>query len=274
MKRGAYAIVAVFAVAAPGLAHADAFALWLQHIQMLTSTLKIATKQESLSKDVEAQARQGATKAAAAAAVDAYNRKAVARAVDQYGPTSQLVDPCYQVGMAGTAGQTVSSAGRSAQLAASRLYSSDDRGMTSVGGVGGLLGQTKRVSAYTYAASVGQRVQRHRDRYCSVSEAATGYCTLVANGMQSGDSDFSMHLAPGKTYGWDQTEAATDFVKTLAPMEPMPGNGSCSEVDCRSALEARREQEAYLSMSRYSMMRFVEAHSTQEVGDARKAGGG
>lgn len=237
----------------------------------LQSTFKIVTKQVQTVSESRATARLHANQSSAQAAQELYHIAHVKNTVDTYGASSQLVDPCYQVGMANLTSNTKGLTDASAQRAQALVYATSDGGMVNSGGVPGFFGSTRPAAGVTYAATVSARARRHQSRYCTVSEADAGYCTLLANGMQGGDSDFSVHLAPGKTFGWDQTEAATDFVKTVTPLRPLPVSTGCSDAACKAALAERRQQEAYMSMARYSMLRFVESRSTQLVGEAKKA---
>lgn len=266
MKRIA---IGVFLLTVSVASNAEGFAAWLLQNSRQVSSYRVGTKQIQVSTEARISSRQHTLLSQAQAADERYNIDAVRDTLLTYGPESQLVDPCYQVAMAGTVVNTKASTDDRAQEAVAKVYSTSAEGYANAGGVGGFFGGTSKVSGYTYAAGVGQRQKRHLDRYCSTSEAELGYCTLQANGMQGGDVDFSVHLAPGTTYGWDQTEAATDFVKTVAPVRPVPV-GKCGDATCRAALQSRRQQESYLSMSRYSMLRFVESRSTQLNGVAKK----
>ncbi|WP_454727853.1 MULTISPECIES: hypothetical protein [Cupriavidus] len=258
------------ALAAPLAAHAEGMSDWITQISRLNSAYRAVTKQTEASTEKKLQLRIQSVQALGSAMMDLYNTEQVRKAVNDYGPTGQLVDPCYQIAMAGTVQDTSTKTGARAQAAMQRLYTTSDAGRVSAGGLSGALGSTVKATAFPYAAQLADRHARHRDRYCTVSEASAGYCTLNANGMQGGDTDYSIHLAPGKTYGWDQTEAATDYVKTVAPVKPMPRAGACTDLQCQSALAARRKEEAYLSMARYSFMRQIETHTTQLAGDARQ----
>src|SRR5690606_22443718 len=98
--------------------------------------------------------------------------------------------------------------------------------------------------------SVVSRTARHQQRYCTTAEAASGFCAVQPNGMQGGDADFALHGVPGKTFGWDQAEASSDYVKTVAPVAPLPTRGQCTSAQCRAALTARMERESRMSMAR------------------------
>lgn len=265
-------LVAVFVVAGlvPGLALAEGLSAWALEINQLWSSFKVSTRQMSVSSDKISAVKVQAGQAASSAAVDLYNREQVRRMWSDYGPTGQLVDPCYQLALADTSATIRLRTDTNAQNAASLVYSMADDGSVRSSGAAGMFGDMERRTRVPYAASVGQRVQRHQQKYCSVSEAGLGLCNLTPNGMQSGDSDFSLHVTPGKTFGWDQAEAATDFVKTVAPVKPQPMQGGCSSIECQAELRARRESEAYMSMARYSFLRFVESRTTQVVGEAKQ----
>jgi hypothetical protein len=259
------------AISLPIASQADGVAAWTNQISQMMSSFKVVTKQQSAIRDQADAIRLQGSQASASAAVDLFNRGQVLKVIGEFGSTSQLVDPCYQVAMADQVSAIKGKADNSASAAMTRIYTTSDDGRMSAGGVSGVFGATVKTTSYPYTAATAQRIDRHRSRYCSVSEASSGFCTLNANGMQGGDSDFSLHVVPGKTFGWDQTEAAADFVKTIAPVRPMPRGGSCTDVECISALAERRQQEAYLSMSRFSMLRFVESRTTQATGDAKTA---
>lgn len=235
--------------------------------QELMSGLRISTMQANVSADKVATTKIQSAQAASSAAVDLYNRDQVRRVWEEYGPNGQLVHGCYQVGLSDAAGNIHDSTNSSAQKAAAFVYTLSDDGSAPDSGIAGLVGGTTQKTSMPYAASELQRVERHRAKYCSVSEASVGYCTLQPNGMQSGDSDFSLLYAPGQTYGWDQTEASSDFIKTVAPVRPMPGT-RCTNPTCRASVSARLAQETYMSMARYSLLRFVESRSTQASGVA------
>lgn len=274
MKRTTTTAFFILACTLGSSVQADSMLRWKEQADSVVSALKIVTKQKQVSTDKAVSVRGQAMQAYASSNVDVSNREAILDTVDQYGRTGQLVDPCYQVSMASVVQGAMSKTDASAQAAMQRLYRTSDDGEMNSGGLTGALGATTKVSAHPYAAPTAQRIERRFSRYCSVSEASAGYCKLNSNGMQSGDSDFSLHVAPGKTFGWDQTEAATDFVKTIAPVKPMPKTGKCTNPECIAATNERRQQEVYMSMSRYSMVRFVESRSTQASGEAKKAGGG
>lgn len=263
------AFAAVAGLAAP-CAHAEGVLAWITQISKLNSTYRAVTKQTEASAEKKNQLRMQAVQALGSAMLDLYNAEQVRKAMNDYGPQGQLVDPCYQLAMAGTTHETSIKTGGTAQSAMQRIYATSDAGRVSAGGLSGMVGNTVKTTAFPYAAMVADRNARHLSRYCTVSEAAAGYCTLNANGMQGADVDYSVHMTPGKTYGWDQTEAATDFVKVVAPVKPMPRAGACNDVQCQSALAARRKEEAYLSMARYTFLRQVESHTTQLAGEARK----
>jgi len=260
-------VVVVALAFAPLLAHAQVTA-WITAMQQSVGSLAVTTKQVELSKQNEASMKLSAEQAFQSTLAEAYTIDATRTTVEQFGPNGQLIDGCYQVAMATQVATTEAATTTHAATAMARLYTISDSGTASSGGIAGALGSTKVVTQFPYAASVGSRVARHQSHYCTVSEAQLGYCTLNANGMQGGDEDFSLHLQPGKTYGWDQTEAAADYVKTVAPIRPVPVAGKCSSPACVAALQARQQQESYMSMARYSFMRFTEAHSTQKTGDA------
>jgi hypothetical protein len=260
-------LVAVTLVA-PGLAHAQVTA-WVQQMQSTISSLGVVTKQMSLSSSNTDAMRLQAQQAFQSTLGDAATANEVRQTVEDFGPNGQLMDGCYQLGMAAQVALTVSNTSNHASSAMARLYTLSDTGVASAGGVVGALGGTTQVMQFPYAASVGQRVSRHLTHYCTVSEAQLGYCTLNPNGMQGGDQDFSLHLQPGKTYGWDQTEASTDFIKTIAPIRPTPSSEPCASTTCIAGQQARIRQEAMMSMARYSFIRFTEAHETQKVGDAQ-----
>lgn len=264
-------VVTVGLLAFVSAAMADSFG-WSQQVNELVSSFRVTAKQEDAVKQKSDAVRLQASQAQASTMVDIFNREQVKRTMDDFGESSQLVDPCYQVSMADTATGISGKSEDRAQAILARQGRISADGEVNSGGVAGSLGMTTKVAEYPFSASVGKRISRHLDRYCSVSEASAGYCTLSANGMQGGDTDFSVHLAPGKTYGWDQVEAASDFVKTIAPVTPMPTAGSCTSLECQSALADRRTEEAMLSMTRYSMVQFVESRSTQASGDAKKSG--
>lgn len=239
-------------------------ALATQHV---VSSFKVLTAQVSLAADQRGQSMMQSQQAFSSNSIDAFMREKLSDAVDQYGSTGQLVDGCYQVGMASIMGGTAMATGKHAQTALSRLYIVSADGTASAGGVAGAFGSKTQITQFPFAATVEQRASRHSARYCSVSEAQLGYCSLNANGMQAGDQDFSMHLQPGRTYGWDQVEAATDFTKRVAPMVVPEKSVACDSAACNGARHALREQEALMSMSRFSFMRFTEARSAQKSGE-------
>jgi hypothetical protein len=260
----------VVSCAAPLTADAQVTA-WMQEIESTVSSLGIVTKQVSVSAANSNTVKLQAQQALQSTMADAYTTQQVKKTIDDFGPNGQLIDGCYQVGMAGMVANTEGATAAHASSAMARLYTVGDNGAANAGGVSGLVGGTTQVTQFPYAASVGQRIQRHLTRYCTVSEAQMGYCTLNANGMQGADEDFSVHLQPGKTYGWDQTEASTDFIKTVAPVRTTPDSGPCTSTACEAAQQARIQQESMMSMARYSFIRFTEAHETQKTGDAEQA---
>lgn len=270
LKKRLAAVIAVAGLV-PGVAFAEGMSAWLAEINLLWSSFKITTRQASVSSDKVSTVKLQAAQAASSAVLDVYNRGQVRQIWNDYGPTGQLVDPCYQLALADTSATIKSRTDASTQNAAALVYSTSDGGSTRAAGAAGLFGGMEQRTTVPYAGSVGQRVQRHQQKYCSVSEAGLGFCNLTPNGMQSGDSDFSLHVTPGKTFGWDQAEAATDFVKTVAPVKPQPVQRGCTSVECQAVLRARRESEAYMSMARYSFLQFVESRTTQAIGDAKQA---
>jgi len=232
-------------------------------LQSLITSIGVWTKQMSASSMQERDALMQAQQAYSSNQVQIYMRDQMRETVEQFGTNGQLVDGCYQVSMATQMGKTVDTTDSRAMSAMARLYTVSDSGRANSGGVAGALGLSKQVTQFPYAASVASRVARHNSNYCTVNEAQLGYCTLNANGMQAGDQDFSLHLQPGKTYGWDQTEAAADFVKRIAPVRPVADATRCLTPECIAAMRQRRDAEATMSMARYSLMKFTEAHSTQ-----------
>lgn len=227
--------------------------------------------QQGVSSDKVASNKVQATQAASSAAIDVSNREQVRKIWDDYGQSGQLINGCYQVGLADTASQIKGRTDASAANAAELVYKMSDDGAVAAPGMAGVFGGKVQRSAFPYSSSVAKRVERHNQKYCSVSEAAVGYCTLLPNGMQSGDADYSILYVPGQTYGWDQTEAGSDFVKTVAPVKPMPVATGCNTPACINVIRERRAQEPYLSMARFSFLSFVESRSTQATGDAKQA---
>ncbi|WP_236077304.1 hypothetical protein [Paraburkholderia domus] len=254
-------------IVAPLWAHAQSTVL-LEQQQRTISAFAVLTEQVNTSATQKNNSLLQAQQALSSSAIDIDVRDAVRNAVEQYGTTGQLVDGCYQLGMATQMGTTSSTTADHASSSLAKLYTVSANGTASAGGVTGALGATTQVTQFPYTASVSQRAARHASHYCTVSEAQLGYCTLNANGMQGGDEDFSLHLQPGKTYGWDQTEAAADFIKRVAPITPVSQAAKCASPECIAALAARRDQETMMSMARFSFLRFTESHETQSTGTA------
>lgn len=269
MKRLMLSISIAGLFVVPVITGAAELTAWTEKIKDIVSALRVSVKQVDVSGNKAAAVHVQTEQARSSAAMDTYNREQVRRTVDEYGTTGQLVDPCYQVGMANTGTAIKGKSETNAAEAMRRVYTTGADGTANAGGVSGAFGSKIKVTNFPFASNVGMMSERHLSRYCSVSEAKAGYCILNPNGMQSGDSDFSMHLTPGRTYGWDQTEAAGDFVKTIAPAVQVRAK-DCTDVGCRAVAAERRQQEAYMSMSRYSMLRFVESRTTQTAGDAQK----
>lgn len=265
MKRATWVFLAL-----PLMSQAADLSGWASQIRNTLGAFRVAVKQVEVSMDKRMSVAMQSTAAAQSAALDMFNRRQVADTVGMFGPDGQLVDPCYQVGMSAVAANTASKAEGSASRQMDLIYRTSATGKANAGGLTGALGVTRDVSSYPYIANVSKRVERHRQRYCSVSESANGYCKLAPNGMQSADSDFSLHLSPGKTYGWDQAESANDFVKTVAPVRPVPQTKNCTSPECRAALRQRRVQESYMAMARYSMLRMVESRTSQKAGEAKE----
>lgn len=270
--RSARLLTAITLMSVVNVTWAEGMAIWLAQIKIISGALSVVTKQESLSTDKRVVTYYQASQAQLKADTDIQNVEQVRKIYNEYGPSGQMVDPCYQMSMASSVVSAKSKTDDAAMHAASLVYSAGLSGLVGADGIAGVFGAKKQITGAPYAASVVDRVNRHLTRYCSVSESAVGYCNLNANGMQAGDSDFSLHLQPGKTYGWDQAEAATDFVKTVAPVVTKSADTNCSSIECLSARSAARKQEVSLSMSRFSMMQFVEAHSTQMTGTAKVLG--
>lgn len=235
----------------------------LAQAQTLISALGVMVKQMSVNSLQERDSQLQAQQALSSNAIEIYSREQVRDAIDQFGTNGQLVDGCYQVSMASQMGSTVAGSAARAMTVMSRLYTLSDNGQAKGSGISGVIGMNNQVTQFPYAASIASRVARHTSRYCTVSEAQLGYCSLNANGMQGGDQDFSLHLQPGKTYGWDQTEAASDFVKRIAPIQPVATSGPCVTPECIAGMRQRRDVEAYMSMARFSFMKFTESRSTQ-----------
>lgn len=266
-------LAALALVATPASAQLDGMSAWIAEANILLSSIRITAAQTNATAEKVTSSKTQAAQALASTQVDLFNREQIRKIWNDYGPTGQLVDGCFQVALADTTAQIKGRTDDNATRASSLVYSMSDDGKVAAPGLSGVLGGAVQRSSVPFAASVSKRVERHQQKYCSVSEAAAGYCTLQPNGMQAGDADFSLHFAPGQTYGWDQAEAAADFVKTVAPVKPMPAAIGCSDPMCLSALKARRAEEAYMSMSRFSLLRFVESRSTQATGEAKQAAG-
>lgn len=262
--------VACLAVLAAPAAHADALAAWMAGVGAVVSSVKITAMQDSAMAEKVANNKIQSAQAGSSSMIDLSNRETVRRTWNDFGPNGQLVDGCFQVAVADTTAQVKGRADASAEKAAGLVYSMSEAGDVGSGGVAGAFGARDRRSSVPFSTGVAKRAERHMTKYCSVSESLAGYCTLQPNGMQSGDSDFSLLYAPGQTYGWDQAEAATDFVKTVAPVKVLPGVGNCTTKACAAALSSRRAEEPYLSMARFSMLRFVESRSTQASGEAKQ----
>lgn len=268
MKRLLLSMSVCLALISP--VRADELLAWTAEIKVLMSSLKVTTMQDSAIADKVANSKVQSAQAASSSALDLYNRDQIRKIWNDYGQTGQLVDGCYQVGLADTTAQIKGKTDNSASNASSLVYTMSDDGQVAAPGASGFFGGKAQRSSFPYASSIAKRVERHQQKYCTVSEASTGYCTLQPNGMQAGDADFSLHYAPGQTYGWDQAEAAADFVKTVAPVKPMPVSTGCNNPTCLDALKARRAEETYLSMARFSFLRFVESRSTQATGEAKQ----
>lgn len=246
---------------------------WSNETTSLSSALNTVVKQVSASADY-LQTNIILTGRAGAEADSAIStHEAIITSVDQYAAnTGQLSDPCYQDGMARSAQNVGDQAEASAQLAQRAIYGTSDTGQVQSKGIAGWFGGRDQATNAPFAANVAQRQTRHVQRYCSVSEAQAGYCTLQANGMQGADSDFSVIYTPGQTHGFDQAEAAGDFVKTIAPARPAAISASCSSAECIAALQARRQDDVAMSMGRYSFMRFAQSRQTQADGEATNSG--
>ena len=269
MRSISVCLLCVFTLAS-SYARAEGQAAWISYINGMMSSIKVTSMQVGASADKVADTKISAAQASSSAAIDLYNREQIRKTWEDYGPEGQLIDPCYQFGMADTSARIKDKTAFSAASAAASVYAMSDDGYVAAPGVSGALGNTVQRSSVPFAASTAKRMQRHQAKYCSVSEAKLGYCTLLPNGMQSADSDFSVLYAPGTTYGWDQTEAASDFVKTIAPVRPMPQATGCTSKTCQAAVRQRREEEPFLSMARYSFLSFTESRTTQASGDARQ----
>jgi len=257
-------------VVAPVPAFAEGFAAWFSSIQSTMSSMKVLAGQQNASSEKTNALRLQATQAAASTNLEIYTVTKVRQAYEDYGPDGQLSDSCYQMHLSDKTGVVVGKAEGSSQSSADLVYRTGQTGKRASSGALGFFGATNSATKVPYSARVAESESRHRSKYCSVAEAQTGYCLLTPSGMQSGDSDFSLHVAPGKTFGWDQTEAATDFVKTVAPVKALPLTiASCADPSCVSALRQLRAQEPMASMARYSFIRFVESRTTQAAGDAK-----
>jgi len=265
-------LVVVAMLLLPAVSYADGVGVggWMNEIQKSMFAFKVMIKQMSISSDKSLAVSKQSTSAQQSAKLEQYNQAAVSQTMATYGPDGQLVDPCYQVGVGNMSASTSNKTAQSAMSKMSQLYRVSSSGTANSGGLTGALGATDKVSSYPFAASVYLQMQRHLAKYCSVSEAASGYCTLTPNGMQAADSDFSVHLRPGETFGWDQSEAATDYVKTFAPMTPVPNANKCTSPECNSSLTMNRVAEVFMSIARFSMMRMIEAHITQKIGLAKE----
>lgn len=238
---------------------------WYETAWRLIKTTQMNAAQVNLSAEKVAAVTRMSAEAGASTKMEMSIKKSVLETYSEFGPNGQLVDPCFQVGSAESVHGVSRLTEQKSLDSAQQVYKTSLAGNQS----SGILGLNKKYTDIPYTRDATQRINRHLGKYCSVSESKAGFCKLQPNGMQAADTDFSIHVVPGKTFGWDQAEAATDYIKTVAPVQMAPQSASCTSVNCVALLQAKRESEAAMSMARYSYLRLVESRMTQAKGDAR-----
>ncbi|HEY0821296.1 MAG TPA: hypothetical protein VGD46_21135, partial [Rhizobacter sp.] len=100
------AAVAAMAVLTAPCAQAEGILAWIQQISTLNSAYRTVTKQVDAAAEKKNRIRMQAVQALGSAMLDLYNAEQVRKAVNDFGPQGQLVDPCYQLAMASTTHET------------------------------------------------------------------------------------------------------------------------------------------------------------------------
>ena len=75
------------------------------------------------------------------------------------------------------------------------------------------------------------RIERHKN-YCSIAEANMGVCSISPNGLQSGDSNYSLVFNLGK-FQTDTFNAATDYIANVVDTR-YSSQDICSNSQCLS----------------------------------------
>ncbi|WP_436899573.1 hypothetical protein [Acinetobacter gyllenbergii] len=75
------------------------------------------------------------------------------------------------------------------------------------------------------------RIERHKN-YCSIAEANMGICAILPNGLQSGDSNYSLAFRHSKLQS-DNQKAATDYIANIVDNR-YSAQDICSNTQCLS----------------------------------------
>lgn len=75
------------------------------------------------------------------------------------------------------------------------------------------------------------RIERHKN-YCSIAEANMGICSILPNGLQSGDSNYSLVFNHNKLQS-DTHKAATDYIANIVDNR-YSAQDICSNAQCIS----------------------------------------
>ncbi|MDC5278317.1 hypothetical protein OHW85_22545, partial [Acinetobacter baumannii] len=84
------------------------------------------------------------------------------------------------------------------------------------------------------------KATRHKN-YCSIAEAAQGACTLLPNGLQAGDSNYSLVFNNSK-FQEDTFKAATDYIANIT-------DNRYSEQDLCSSAQCMSKQVDFINKS-------------------------
>lgn len=213
--------------------------------EQIISAVAVATKQEALAGNTIATADMQAGQQLVNAVAAQQETAAATKAYLEYSPQmGQGYDPCGTEAKQQTLDQYFDALPAAAQA---RMTTFDNA-------PGRLVAST--------AAAMQQRLENHRQNYCTAAEAKAGLCTLSQ--VPGGDTDASL-LFQSEPAGSLQDKARDAYIQNVlgAPPAAIPATEG-STVQGQDYLATVDREQALLSIPAYSLAR-IEAENTQSA---------
>lgn len=208
----------------------------------ILSILEVENAQTAITPNQVGQTMEGANKTLAIAAVSENTARRVQDTIKDhsFADAIELTDP-----KTGKPMKTMVGAGLSSDLNCEALATKTVRQTKNIIKKQEDYSANQRLaSLYTYdpLAKHKNRIARHLDNYCDITETAQGVCPLVVNGLESADSDYSK-LYSKDALTIDDVEAATAF--TLNVIDPISSDiKGCDTIACNRVTAVNTSYQA------------------------------